>query len=176
MPATPARPFETLRWELPLSAQGLAGPAHLALEPFDDAAAAALATQIARIDPWQRMGYGATAMRTYLASTEAGACRRIIRLEGEPVGAVCVRHPWLRGPYLELLAILPGHQARGLGAAVLGWMEHEVAGLAANLWVCTSTFNLRGLAFYERHGFGRIADLQDLVGPGFTEILLRKRI
>lgn len=163
-------PFDAVRWDL------RAGTAGLSLAPIDGALAATLAASIVAIDPWRRMGYGADAMARYLADAAPGGCRRAIFAGSAPIGAVSIRHPWLRGPYLELLAVLPGHQSRGAGGAILEWMAQEVAGISGNLWVCTSTFNDRGLAFYQRHGFERVADLDGLVGPDFTEILLRKRI
>lgn len=169
MPTT--RPFSRETWVL-TTAKGAA----IELAGIDAGTAAPLAQAVTAIDPWRRMAYRAEAMAAYLAAHEAGACRRLIRHDGEIVGAVCVRHPWLRGPYLELLALLPGRQGFGIGAAVLDWMAVEVAGSANSLWVCTSTFNDRALAFYQRHGFVRVGDLDGLVGPGFTEILLRKRV
>ena len=132
------------------------------------------------------MDYAAATMATYLESREPGTCRRAICRGSILIGAVCIRHPWLRGPYLELLAVLPGHQGAGIGAAILDWMAAEVTGPhirpapsgggANSLWVCTSTFNSRALAFYTAHGFEVVGELDGLVAPGFSEILLRKRL
>ena len=86
-----------------------------------------------------------------------------------------MRHPWLKGPYLELLALLPEAQSQGIGSSIMAWFE--TAGLqhrARNLWVCASSFNGRALRFYERHGFARAATLPDLVAEGYDEILSRK--
>jgi ribosomal protein S18 acetylase RimI-like enzyme len=54
-------------------------------------------------------------------------------------------------------------------------MESE-AGQVGNLWLCVSAFNSRAIAFYERQGFQPVADLPDLVTPGFAELLMRKRL
>ena len=164
-------PFGGERWAL-TTARG----ASIALAPIETQAAGPLAEAVTAIDPWKRMSFRPEAMATYLAAREPGACRRAILHKGRAIGAVSVRHPWLRGPYLEMLALLPGSQGLGIGASVLDWMGAEVAGRANSLWVCTSTFNTRALVFYERHGFVRVGDLDGLVGPDFTEILLRKRL
>ena len=88
---------------------------------------------------------------------------------------VLVRDPWLKGPYLELLALLPPFQNQGIGSGILAWLEREALVQAArNLWVCASSFNARALRFYERHGFAPAAVLPGLVADGFDEILLRK--
>ena len=101
--------------------------------------------------------------------------RYLIEAGGEPAGAVSIRHPWLKGPYLELLALLPLFQNQGIGAEILGWFEGEgLRAEARNLWVCASGFNERALHFYQRHGFSQAAALPGLVADGYTEILLRK--
>ena len=166
-----ARPFSAERWTL-VTRRGIA----LSLEPIGADQATPLAAAVTAIDPWHRMAYRAEAMAAYLAARDPGTCRRAICRDGAIVGAVSVRYPWLRGPYLELLALLPGQQGTGIGAAVLHWMTAQAAGHANSAWVCASSFNDRALSFYRRHGFVRVGDLDDLVGPGFTEILLRKRL
>lgn len=173
MPAAPpfAPPLDAEHTVLTIACQ-----ASVVLRPIGDDIAGPLAAAITSIDPWKRMSYRPEAMATYLGAREPGACRRAILHDDQTVGAVSIRYPWLRGPYLELLALLPGSQGLGIGAAVLDWMAAEVAGRANSLWVCTSTFNARALSFYERNGFARVGDLDGLVGPGYTEILLRRKL
>ena len=145
------------------------------LVPLDPTCCLSLAQAIVAIPPWSTMNYPAGAMAAFLASSADGAYRYLIEAGGEPAGAVSIRHPWLKGPYLELLALLPLFQNQGIGAEILGWFEGE--GLrteARNLWVCASGFNERALHFYQRHGFSQAAALPGLVADGYTEILLRK--
>ncbi len=165
------RPFSQDSWSLK-TARG----ASISLAPIEPDRAGPLAEAVTAIDPWKRMQYRPETMAAYLAARDPGTCRRSIVHDGQTVGAVSIRYPWLRGPYLELLATLPGNQGLGIGDAVLGWMAAEVADSANSLWVCTSTFNTRALAFYERHGFVRVGDLDGLVAPDFCEILLRRRL
>jgi len=121
------------------------------------------------------MGTSAEAMTQYIAAVNDGARRYLIEAGGVPAGTASVRHPWLKGPYLELLALLSAHQCQGIGAAVLRWFEDEARRHEArNLWACASRSNTRALSFYRRHGFTETAELPDLVADGFNEILLRK--
>ena len=84
-------------------------------------------------------------------------------------------HPWLKGPYPELLAMLPPFQGRGVGSEILAWFEQVALTHAArNLWVCASSFNARAIEFYKRQGFRVAATLPGLVVEGCDEILLRK--
>ena len=91
-------------------------------------------------------------------------------------GVVCIRYPWLRGPYIELIGFVPAGQGQGLGGDVLAWIEEQVRGEATNLWALVSSFNQLARRFYAKHRFLEIAPLPDLVAPGKTEILLRKRL
>jgi ribosomal protein S18 acetylase RimI-like enzyme len=134
-----------------------------------------LAEAIVAMPPWSVVDYPADAMARFLASSSDGTSRYLIEAGGVPAGAVSIRHPWLKGPYLELLAVLPRFQGQGIGASLLAWFEREALGREArNLWVCASAFNTRALRFYEQHGFKQAASLPDLMTDGYDEILLRK--
>jgi GNAT superfamily N-acetyltransferase len=145
------------------------------LVPLEHAAIAPLAEAIVAMPPWSVMRYSADALARFLAAPDGGVSRYLIKVGGKQAGAVSVRFPWLKGPYLELLALLPPFQGRGIGSAVLGWFEQEGIRLGArNLWVCASSFNENGLRFYRRHGFQPAATITGLVADGYDEILLRK--
>ena len=145
------------------------------LKPLDAATAETLAERLAAMDPWHRLGYETGRLQRYLSGDSPALARFRIDCDGELAGVVAVRSPWLHGPYLELLAVLPEHQGRGLGSTVLRWMETE-AGASRNLWVAVSSFNGPARSFYARHGFSEIGTVPGLVRDGFDEILLRKAL
>jgi GNAT superfamily N-acetyltransferase len=127
------------------------------------------------MSPWSVMSYPADAMARFLAAADSGVSRYAVEVEDTQAGAVSVRTPWLKGPYLELLALLPSAQGQGIGSAILAWFERQALQQGArNLWVCASSFNTRALRFYERHGFEQAATFSGLVADGYDEILLRK--
>jgi GNAT superfamily N-acetyltransferase len=163
-------PFSTGTIELPR-----AGDGSVHLRPFEPRLAQPLAEAIAAMEPWSVMNYPADKLADFLANPDAGVCRHIVSLDGTDAGVVSVRSPWLKGPYLEILALLPHAQGQGIGRSIMAWLEATaVARDARNLWVCASTYNVRGLAFYARHGFVAAAVLPGLVADGYDEILLRK--
>jgi ribosomal protein S18 acetylase RimI-like enzyme len=140
-------------------------------------AAQKLGAALAEVDPWARYAYTPSALTSYLDTFEPDAPRFEIVVDRKLAGAIGVRRNWLRGPYLQFLGVLPAFQHRGIGSLALSWFENEAhAGRAQNLWVAASDFNTRALAFYERHGFSRVATLEDLIIEGGSEILLRKRL
>ena len=145
------------------------------LLPLEQSSCASLAAGIAAIEPWSVMKYPAETLAAFLLRPDGSVSRYVVSVNGEEAGVVSVRHPWLKGPYLELLALLPQAQAQGIGSSIIAWFESTALQHGArNLWVCASAFNTRGLRFYERHGFTRAATLPGLVVEGYDEILLRK--
>jgi GNAT superfamily N-acetyltransferase len=129
----------------------LQGARLVGLEP---ASAIRLAAAVVAVPPWSAMNYPADALARFLAASDDGASRYLVEVDGAEAGAVSVRYPWLKGPYLELLALLPPFQGRGIGAGIMSWFEEAGRSVGArNLWVCASSFNDGALRFYQRHGF-----------------------
>ena len=116
--------------------------------PLEQRSCASLSAGIVAMEPWSVMNYPADKPRGVPGRRpDAGAARYAGRGRRQESGVVSVRHPWLKGPYLELLALLPDAQNQGIGSSI---MAVESAGLkhgARNLWVCASSFNARALRF-----------------------------
>ena len=142
-----------------------------ALMPAD---AGPLAETLVTLDPWRTLGYGASQMAGYLVRPDPCLYRFALRRDNQDAGIVCIRRPFLMGVYLDLLAVFPPFQRRGLGSEILAWLEHETFEICGNLWILVSSFNEPARAFYSRAGMAETATLKDLVKPGYDEILLRK--
>ena len=146
------------------------------LRPLEEADAMTLAQALVEIDPWRSLGYRAGRLAAYFLRDDAALARWVVDREpGRVVGMLALRSPWLRGPYIELLAVLPNAQGGGIGGALVEWAAAQAAP-SANLWACVSAFNAPARAFYARHGFSETATLADLTAEGVDEILLRKRL
>lgn len=147
------------------------------LRPLASDAHQRLAEALTAMPPWSTMRISADALTQFLQAEDPGTQRYAIVVDSTLAGVVSIRFPWLKGPYIELLAILPSFQRHGLGAAVLSFVESEAKRLGArNVWVCGSQFNKDALHFYKRNGFSEVACLPDLVTDGFAETLLRKTL
>jgi len=142
------------------------------MRPLRPAECGPLAEALAAIEPWLTLGYGAAALARYLERDDPALRRLVIERDGRPAGLLALRAPWLRGPYIEMLAVPPEGQGTGLGRAMVEWAAGQDSG---NLWACVSAFNAQARAFYARLGFTEVATLPDLVAPGFDEILVRLR-
>ena len=133
-----------------------------------------LADMLVRLDPWRTLGYTADGLARYFLRDDPGLHRYRVVAGGAAAGVVCVRHPWLRGAYIELIGLDPIGRGKGFGGDIVAWIEDETRGRAANLWALVSSFNEPARRFYARRGFVEIAPLEDLVAKGYQEILLRK--
>jgi ribosomal protein S18 acetylase RimI-like enzyme len=130
-----------------------------------------LGTALAAMPPWPVTGSPAESLiRSFQRKLPAMQRFEIIK-GGELAGMAATQHPFLHGPYLQLLAILPDFQGHNLGLRLVEWMEE-----ARQLWLCVSTFNSRAQAFYERFGFEAIAVLNKLASDRSDEVFMRKRL
>jgi diamine N-acetyltransferase len=151
--------------------------ATIALEPMTPEAAHLLGPAVAAIDPWKRYGFDGATLARGFETTGDGAVRFQVHIEGALAGIVIARSPWLTGPYLQMLALLPSYSGRGVGAVVLRWFEDTArAGNARNIWLCVAGFNVDAHRLYVRHGFERVGMLPDLLQDGVDEMLMRKKL
>ena len=145
-----------------------------ALLPLARADALPIARKICAIEPWSKIRYQPAKLARHLLRRDASFRRYKIIVDGKIAGLVTIRFPWLHGAYLDLLAILPGHQRKEMGKEIINWMADETAPHYKNLWALVSDFNAGARKFYKKQGFREIAAIRDLVKPGFNEILIRK--
>ncbi len=80
------------------------------------------------------------------------------------------------GGYLRLIAVLPGAQGAGVGAALLDAFEAEVARESRHAFLLVSDFNDGAQRFYERRGYARVGAVPGLVLPDVAEVIYWKRL
>jgi ribosomal protein S18 acetylase RimI-like enzyme len=80
------------------------------------------------------------------------------------------------GGYLKLIAVLPGGEGKGTGAALLRAFEAETARRSAHAFLLVSDFNEGAQRFYEREGYVRVGPLPGLVLPDVAEVVYWKRL
>src|SRR5512133_82324 len=66
------------------------------------------------------------------------------------------------GGYLRLIAMIPGAEGKGAGAALLEAFEAETAKESRYAFLLVSDFNEGAQRFYERHGYARAGALPAL--------------
>lgn len=149
----------------------------LTLRVCDAADAEILGPELAAIEPWRRLGMSSMRMQAGLATSDVNKRCFTIWHGDDRAGVIVVRHPWLAGPYLNLIGVLQPFQKSGIGRAALGWMEAEaIEAGSRNCFLCVSAFNTSAQNFYVGCGYEKAATLQDLIADGEGEILMRKRL
>lgn len=124
-------------------------------------------------EPWKTLREGvdlAAAVRKKEAhvATIAGAVAGFAVFTPEPVFA--------RGGYLRAIAVAPAARGFGIGRQLLRFAEKTTAKNAKNLFLCVSSFNRPGQAFYRNHGYARAGLLENLIKKGFSEYIYWKRL
>ena len=155
------------------------GASGLQLSPLRRDEAARLGTALAAIEPWSRYQTSPANLSALFSPSPDGGIRLGVRLgdRDQLIGVVVIRSPWLAGPYMQFLAMLPGYQGRGLGRAVLQWFEAEARRSGArNIWICAVSFNEGALRLYSSCGYAQVAVLDDLIKPGFAEVFMRRKL
>lgn len=150
----------------------LNGEQQFSLSPVRPEYVSALSIMLCSMDPWLTLEYTPEAFEFYLLHADPALARQVVMISGQVAGVVSLRNPWLFGPFIELLALFEGFRSRGTGSRIVEWISKRYK--SKNLWVTVSSFNLRAQKFYERAGFEKTAILEDLIKPGWNEILLRK--
>jgi [ribosomal protein S18]-alanine N-acetyltransferase len=136
----------------------------------------AVIRMLADSDPWKRLGYTAVHWERLFTPLPPGREGYVLEQDGMVAGLALLRRQFLFGDYLELLAIAPSTQRKGLGRALLNHLERIVFARSTNLFACVSDFNTSARHFYERNGYVQVGPLPDLLMPGTSELLLRKTI
>ena len=79
------------------------------------------------------------------------------------------------GGYVISLAVLPGFQGKGIGAALLDAAEEETLSAGLNRhYLMVSDFNSRAREFYGCRGYTCIGTVDDCLQPGNREHLMEK--
>lgn len=95
-------------------------------------------------------------------------------IDGRPVGfAVLIMRGALVG-FIQSLAVDPNLRGRGIGEALMRFVEERVLRDTPNVFLCVSSFNEGARRFYRRLGYEAIGELKDMIVRGHSEILMRR--
>jgi len=136
----------------------------------------ALVEMLVESEPWITLGYERTDWDQLFDSFPTGREGYVMESDGVASGLAVLRPRVLLGDYLELLAVAPAKRGKGMGTALLKYVERIVFGRTKNLFVCVSDFNGDARRFYEQHGYQLVGPMPDLLVSGHAELLMRKTV
>ncbi len=136
-----------------------------------------LGKELAKIDPWKTLKSTPQEFEEGFQSQSTSTNTYAVISQEKPVGVISVRYPWLLGPYLGFLGIIPEAQGSGLGKVLMNWLEETAKEHSArNVFICVSDFNKDAQVFYKSCGYQEVANLDGLIVDEYAELLLRKRL
>ena len=99
-------------------------------------------------------------------------------IEGAVAGfVICNPEPvFARGGYLRAIGVAPAIRGFGLGRRLLEFAERSTSKKAKNLYLCVSSFNKIGQAFYRGCGYGKVGKIDGLIRKNAAEIIFWKKL
>ena len=77
-------------------------------------------------------------------------------------------------PYLHILAIKEEYRGRGIGTALIEYLEDIVLKNADKIFLVVADFNPKAKRFYEKIGYRQVGEIPNLYREGITEYLMMK--
>jgi ribosomal protein S18 acetylase RimI-like enzyme len=148
---------------------------NLLIRPLRDSAEARDCTaRLMEFGPWRTVGIPAEKLFKDLTHP----LREVFVAEfGQKIAGVLILH--LGGSfdgYIQLIAVFPEFQNRGLGEKIMQFAEAEIFQRSKNVFLSVSAFNHRAQKFYGRLGYRRVGELENFLVAGQSEILMRKTL
>lgn len=137
-----------------------------------DGEAETCARIMATSEPWMTLGRGYDAS---LAAVSDPDREVLVAVHGGRVigFAVLAMRGGFAG-YVQTIGVDAGYRSLGVGRALLTRIEERVFAVTPNVFLCVSSFNLRGRAFYEANGYRHVGTIEDYVVAGHDELIMRK--
>jgi ribosomal protein S18 acetylase RimI-like enzyme len=141
--------------------------------PAQDAEREWAARLMAGTDPWITLGRGIDSCREVFR--RPGYLLLVAREADRACGFILL-HPRgaLGSPYVASIAVEEAERGKAIGTRLLAFAEDHFRPEARHIFLCVSSFNLGARRLYERRGYEAVAELEDYVMDGASEILMHK--
>ena len=94
----------------------------------------------------------------------------------QPLGFIVLHPTGMVGqPYVAVVAVAPEARGAGIGARLLAFAETRYPE-ARHIFLCVTNINTGARRLYERVGYRMVGEIPDFSGPGFSELIMHKRL
>jgi ribosomal protein S18 acetylase RimI-like enzyme len=130
------------------------------------------AGMMAASDPWTTLGRGYYELLKIISDPSREVY--VATVDNEIAGLIIIEMSGAFTGYVKSICVSPGLRGRGVGAALMSYVEDRIFREAPNVFLCVSDFNVGAQRFYRRLGYETVGELRDYVVAGYSEILMRK--
>ncbi len=125
-------------------------------------------------DPWLALGRD---LARCLASVRRPGGELFLARRGEARLGFILLHPTgMAGqPYVALVAVAAEARGGGVGARLLAFAEARYPE-ARHIFLCVTNINTGARRLYERVGDRKVGEIPDFSGPGYSELIMHKRL
>ena len=124
-------------------------------------------------EPWKTLDERVDFLK-YLTLKQAYVCT----IGNTPAGFILFtpQPVFARGGYVRAIGVDPAKRRQGIGGRLLAFAEARIALKSPNVYLCVSSFNRQGQAFYKGLGYTRIGKIPGLILPGASEYIFWKKL
>jgi len=125
-------------------------------------------------DPWRALGRDLEKCRTSV--NRPGGELYVARRAERPQGFIVLHPTGMAGqPYVALVAVAEEARGAGIGARLLAFADGRYPE-ARHIFLCVTNINAGARRLYERVGYRMVGEIPDFSGPGFSELIMHKRL
>ncbi len=125
-------------------------------------------------DPWRALGRDLA--RCLASVRRPGGELYVARRGDQPLGFIVLHPTGMSGqPYVAVVAVAEDARGAGIGARLLAFAETRYPG-ARHIFLCVTNINTGARRLYERVGYRVVGEIPDFSGPGFSELIMHKRL
>ncbi|HET7251230.1 MAG TPA: N-acetyltransferase [Gemmatimonadales bacterium] len=130
---------------------------------------------MAKSEPWVTLRRDQDQCR---AAVRRPGTELFIGVQGEQrLGFLLLAAHGLAGsPYIASIAVDAAARGRGVGTALLDFVEARYRGTRQHLFLLVSSFNPRARRLYERRGYQQVGEIPDYIVAGHSECIMHKRL
>jgi ribosomal protein S18 acetylase RimI-like enzyme len=125
-------------------------------------------------DPWRTLGRDLA--RCLTSIRRPGGELFVARRGDQPLGFILLHPTGMAGhPYVAVVAVAAQARGAGIGARLLAFAETRYPE-AKHIFLCVTNINTGARRLYERLGYRMVGEIPDFSGPGFSELIMHKRL
>ncbi len=130
---------------------------------------------VSESEPWKTLGENINFARALTQNTSQAY---VAAVGGDTAGFVIFTAvpAFARGGYIRAVGVATKMRRMGIGRRLITFAETIISKTSPNVYLCVSSFNCKGRAFYKSMGYTKVGNIPDLIRKGHSEHIYWKRL